>query len=105
MGRWLEAVRRDEKNTKTLPDRADKTDETSEKRVLSVLSVPSSGVSEKFAAGDVPRLLDAMAAENERRRDWHTQPVEGWREGRLELRSAATGEATIIHFPNRRARP
>ena len=53
---------------------------------------------------NVERLLDAMAAENERRRDWHTQPVEGWREGRLEWTNASTGEATIIRFPNRRPR-
>ena len=49
-------------------------------------------------------LLDAMAAENERRRDWHTQPVDGWREGRLEWRSAETGEATVIHLSNWRGR-
>ena len=36
----------------------------------------------------VERLLDAMAAENERRRDWWREPPKGWREGRLELRSA-----------------
>ena len=49
-------------------------------------------------------LLDAMAAENERRRDWTTPPVDGWREGRLELRSAATVEATVIHLSNWRVR-
>lgn len=61
------------------------------------------GSSER-ARANVVRLLDAMAAENDRRRDWHTQPVDGWREDRLELRSAETGEATIIYFPNRSAR-
>jgi hypothetical protein len=46
----------------------------------------------------VERLRDAMQAENERRRDWDKQPVEGWREGRLTIRSALTGEETTIHF-------
>jgi hypothetical protein len=40
-----------------------------------------------------------MAAENERRRNWWREPVEGWREGRLVIRSALTGEATIIELP------
>ena len=54
---------------------------------------------------NVERLLDAMAAENERRRDWHAHPVEGWRESRLEWRSAETGEATVIHLSKWRGRP
>ena len=46
----------------------------------------------------VERLLDAMSAETERRRDWWREPPKGWREGRLELRSALSSEATIIRF-------
>ena len=51
----------------------------------------------------VERLLAGMARENEARRDWHTKPVPGWREGRLEIRSAMTGEATIIDLRQRRS--
>ena len=51
------------------------------------------------ARASVERLLDAMAAENARRRDWHAKPAEGWRDGRLELRNILTGEATVIRFP------
>jgi len=47
----------------------------------------------------VALLQDAMAAENERRRGWWREPVEGWREGRLVIRSALTGEATVIELP------
>ena len=54
---------------------------------------------------NVERLLDNMAIENGHRRDWNTQPVEGWREGRLEWRSAETGEATVINLSNWRGRP
>lgn len=105
MGRWLASLRDAEKKSKTPPDGTNKTYETSKRGVLSVLQVPSSGIYEKFSASEVPRLLDRMAAENERRRDWHTHPVEGWREGRLEWRAATDGKATILHFPNRRERP
>ncbi|HEY8213381.1 MAG TPA: hypothetical protein VIG36_04525 [Methylocystis sp.] len=44
----------------------------------------------------VASRLDAMAAENERRRNWWTQPVEGWRKGRLTMRSIVTGEEVTI---------
>ncbi|HEY8124515.1 MAG TPA: hypothetical protein VIF88_03735 [Methylocystis sp.] len=54
------------------------------------------------ARASVDRLLAAMAAENGRRRDWHTKPVEGWREGRLEWRSIVTGERAIIQLPKGR---
>ncbi|HEY8212510.1 MAG TPA: hypothetical protein VIG36_00030 [Methylocystis sp.] len=40
-----------------------------------------------------------MAAENERRRDWQAKPVDGWREGRLVMRSALTGEEITINLP------
>lgn len=50
MGRWLEAVRRDEKNTKTPRGGTDKTDETIRDGVLSVLSVRQMSVSEKFSS-------------------------------------------------------
>jgi len=52
----------------------------------------------------VALLLGAMAEENVRRRDWHKLPVEGWREGRLVIRSALTGEATVIELPKGRIR-
>ena len=50
MGRWLEAVRRDEKNTKTPLGGTDKTDETIRGGVLSVLSVRQMSVSENFSS-------------------------------------------------------
>jgi hypothetical protein len=52
---------------------------------------------------NVERLLDAMAAENERRRHWHTKSVEGW-PGRLTWTSVVTGEAKIIKLCEGRAR-
>lgn len=42
--------------------------------------------------------LERMARENEARRDWHTQPVEGWREGKLTICSATTGKETTINL-------
>lgn len=48
MGRWLEAVRRDEKNTKALLKGTDKTDETSRGGVLSVSSARQMSKSENF---------------------------------------------------------
>jgi hypothetical protein len=56
---------------------------------------PSATVSTDTRAS-VDRLIADMAAETERRRDWHKQPLQDWRAGRLEIRSALTGEATII---------
>jgi hypothetical protein len=47
----------------------------------------------------VERMRDDMAREHEKRRDWHKQPVDGWREGRLEIHSVVTGETTVIRFP------
>jgi hypothetical protein len=47
----------------------------------------------------VERMRDAMEAEIEGRRDWHRQPVAGWREGRLAWRSIMTGETTVVFFP------
>jgi hypothetical protein len=58
---------------------------------------PVASLEERRAS--VKRLLDAMGAENERRGQWWAKPVEGWRDGRLELRSAVTGETTVIRFP------
>jgi hypothetical protein len=52
----------------------------------------------------VERLLDAMAAENERRRDWWREPVEGRSEGRLTIRSIDTGETTVIYLATTRTR-
>ena len=57
MGRWLDAVCRTEKNTKTPSDGTDKTDITVRGGVLSVLSVPHAGTSENFSSkvGTRPR--------------------------------------------------
>jgi hypothetical protein len=52
----------------------------------------------------VERLLGAMAAENERRRGWWREPVDGWSEGRLTIRSIDTGEATVIYLATTRGR-
>jgi hypothetical protein len=50
------------------------------------------------ARASVDCLLANMAAELERRRGWYAQPVEGWREGRLEIRSVLTGETATIRL-------
>jgi hypothetical protein len=51
----------------------------------------------------VARRLDAMAAENARRRDWWREtPCEP--EGRLVFRSIVTGEEITISLPNGRTR-
>ena len=57
MGRWLDAVCRTEKNTKTPSDGTDKTDITVRGGVLSILSVPHAGTSENFSSkvGTGPR--------------------------------------------------
>lgn len=144
MGRWLNALREEEKNLETSEGRPLKTLKTSPERVLRVLRVPPGAVSKNFfrhdeSAGEgfegfegsstgafaktfhpaapasdppaasleerraaVARLLDAMRAENERRRDWWREPVEGWSEGKLTLRSAVTGETMAIKLPKRR---
>jgi hypothetical protein len=60
---------------------------------------------EQFAErrASVDRLLADMAAENERRRDWHKQPVPGWREGRIAWRNVVTGEETVLRFKAKRS--
>ena len=55
------------------------------------------------ARARVERLLDAMAAQNEAARDWYAQPVAGWRDGVLTIRSVIDGEVTTIRL--RRKRP
>lgn len=52
------------------------------------------------ARARVDLLLASMAEETERRRDWFTQPVEGWGEGRLVLRGV-DGKTEIIELRNR----
>jgi hypothetical protein len=37
-----------------------------------------------------------MAAENERRRDWHAKPDPEHRDGKITIRSAMTGEEITI---------
>jgi hypothetical protein len=49
----------------------------------------------------VDRLIADMATDIERRRDWHKQPLEDWRAGYIKIRSALTGETTIVRFHNR----
>jgi hypothetical protein len=44
----------------------------------------------------VARRLDAMAAENERRRNWHAKPDREHRAGKITMRSALTGEEVTI---------
>jgi hypothetical protein len=56
------------------------------------------------ARASVDRLLADMAAELERRRGWYAQPVEGWREGVLTIRSVIDGELTTIRL-SKRGRP
>jgi hypothetical protein len=56
------------------------------------------------ARASVDRLLAAMGEENKRRRDWWRQPVDGWREGRLKIRSVIDGELTTIRL-SKRGRP
>jgi hypothetical protein len=52
------------------------------------------------ARASVNKLLDAMAAENERRREWwNKSPYE--HDGSLKIRSAATGETNVIALPKR----
>ncbi|MGJ0503975.1 MAG: hypothetical protein ACR65X_09575 [Methylocystis sp.] len=46
----------------------------------------------------VEALYAQMAAERERRRDWYTQPVEGWRDGRLTIRNIARDETVVIRL-------
>jgi len=61
--------------------------------ILRELATPS--LEERRAS--VERQLAEMAESNERSRYWWTRPPEGWRDGRLEIRSL-TGESTIIRF-------
>lgn len=63
---------------------------------------PVISLDERRAA--VAALLDRMEAEGERRRDWHAQPVEGWREGRLTLRNIVRDETVVVDFMKWRAR-
>ncbi len=53
------------------------------------------------ARASVAILTADMAAENERRRDWHKQPLSDWRAGYIKIRSALTGETTTIRFHKR----
>jgi hypothetical protein len=45
---------------------------------------------------EVERLLDGMARENERRRDWWAQPDPEHGSGRITFRSAVTGEEVVV---------
>jgi hypothetical protein len=56
------------------------------------------------ARASVDELCADMAAENERRREWWTKPVEGWREGRLIIRSVMTGKTNVIYLRSKGAR-
>ena len=63
---------------------------------------PRPEASSDDARATVERLLDVMAAENERRREWWTRPPKGWADGRITLRSALTSEIEIIDLRKRR---
>lgn len=54
---------------------------------------------EKRAA--VQALLDEMAREYERRRDWWRRPVAGWRNGKLTLRNIARDEEETVTIRRR----
>jgi hypothetical protein len=64
-------------------------------------AAPVSAVSAEDTRASVDRLIADMAAENERRRDWHKQPLDDWRAGYIKICSALTGETTIIRFHTR----
>jgi hypothetical protein len=59
---------------------------------------PPSAPAADDARASVDRLIADMAADNERRRDWHKQPLPDWRAGHLEIRSAMMGATTIIRL-------
>jgi hypothetical protein len=44
----------------------------------------------------VEKIYERMEAERERRIDWHAQPVEGWRDGRLTIRNIARDETVVV---------
>ncbi len=46
----------------------------------------------------VEAIYVQMAAERERRIDWHAQPVEDWREGRLTLHNISRDETVVVDF-------
>jgi hypothetical protein len=54
------------------------------------------------ARASVDKLLADMALDLDRRKDWWRQPVDSWRDGRLEIRSVLTGELTTIRLSKRR---
>jgi hypothetical protein len=70
-----------------------------------LLAELSAAPSPDAARASVNRLLADMARENERRRDWYAQPVDGWREGRFTIRSVIDGSTTVIRFPKPNRRP
>jgi hypothetical protein len=65
------------------------------------LATPPSAPGVGGARAGVEALLADMAAEIERRRDWHKQPLSDWRAGYIKIGSALTGETTIIRFHKR----
>jgi hypothetical protein len=69
-----------------------------------LLAELSSGLSRADVRASVDALLADMAAENDRRRGWWREPVDGWREGRMEWRNVVTGETTVIRLAKRRTR-
>lgn len=65
-------------------------------------AAPVSAVSAEDTRASVDRLIADMTVENERRRNWHKQPLEDWRAGFLEIRSALTGERTRVLLHKRK---
>jgi hypothetical protein len=63
---------------------------------------PPSATVSADARASVDRLIADMTVENERRRNWHKQPLEDWRAGFLEIRSALTGERTRVLLHKRK---
>jgi hypothetical protein len=68
--------------------------------IIAEIAKPAAVVSLDDRRAAVRRLLDDMARENEARRDWFTQPLSDWREGRLMIRGI-DGETTAIELLKR----
>lgn len=62
-------------------------------------------ISLEHRRASVEAIYAQMEAERERRRDWHAQPVEGWREGRLTMRNIARDETVVVDLRKWRSGP
>lgn len=68
---------------------------------LPVASEAPVNASAEDRRAEVEAIYARMEGERQRRRDWHAQPVEGWREGRLTIRNIVRGETTVIDLRRR----